>query len=482
MLNIIRVRLLSQWEENIVVRDMISILLFIFICSFNSIFVNIILFGVNSFLMLVDTLSNIFDFGATINELQINTSLTTIADNLLEDMEIIIYLISILLVSLGITLLLKKEKLRIPLTLAAIIIFNCIRDSNTLFLVFVILIVLIPLSWMVTIGSGKYYSVVEFLAYFQNMYPINFKLKDLTLKRTTIFALKVFIRILIPMILFVYLMSRVVEGLDVLLAIEIYFGIVLFVFLNYSEKLVYLSLRRIGVYLLIVFLTIFNINNEKLEIVPIILSVFTILFSLNRVLSAIDDIRKDVENNSCLYAFDHRGNDHDWLVKNYVDYKVLKNAQVSENFLLRQIIIHHLLYSENCLDMISRYESLYENNLNFVKQLEFMENYNNEKMSLKEKIRKYKNYFPEKEESHSSIFAYTNYCYLLVLDGQYDLCIKLLSEWYIAIRNDDKYILYYAYVHAGKEKEAQVLKQDIDRFDEIEIEFINEINEQMKTT
>lgn len=481
MINILRLKVKADWQNNILMRDCMTILIFIFICSFGSMISEIIISMINVSLSAFGAIIRIFIDGAPVDSTRADFSSTVFNDSIFQSLLYTMLFSIILFIPTFIVYKLKKIRWALPIMAILCIIFNCFQNINNVFFICIILIFLIPISWIIPIGSGKYFGLIEFLAYFLELHPIqiNFEKLDIDLIAAFKYIMKIVLRIFVPAILCTYMLRRISSEIEIILAIEIYFGILFFAFLNYSEKVVSLAIRRMIIYMIIVFITVANIQNDRLDIFSIILNIFAILFALNRVLSAINDIKKDVENNSCLYVFEHKGGDLDWLIKNCIEYSIMKNTLPSENLFIRQISIHFLLDSDATQDMINTYKEYYEENIILVKQLEFMEIFSNKDSTLNAKISDYEKYFIKYKEMYklASIPAYTMYCFLLVLDEQYDKCIELLSDFLMVLNDFSKYILYFAYTQTNKERNASMVKENMEKFDEAEKEFVSYINE-----
>lgn len=471
MFNIIRLRMLSEWQENIWMRDAVSILLFIFISSFCNIFTDLFTILMDGLLSIFNHALVIFYSTSTIDNTKLINTLLNISNELIANAINMILFTFCVLVLATIIQIIKKSKISLLISVISLIVFNCFQSPINVSVVVITIVFLIPLTWIIPVGSGKYFGIIEFLSYFRNMYPLKVNIGNLNWKTILKFLLKIVLRILLPMFFYLFFLSEIFIEIDTILAIQIYFCILLFAFLNYSENLVNLSMRRIAIYMLIVILTISNVNTAEIELIPTIISIFTILFSLNRVSSVFNDIKEDVESNSCLYVIEHRGNDADWLVDNYIDYRVMEKVRISENIFLRQIIIHHLTGSAELLDMMVKYKELYETNIKLVNQLEFMELFNQDTIDKKWLIKNYESCFTKKDESYSYIPAYGKYCSLLIGEEQYSKCIEILGDSFFVLDTYSKYQLYYANFQLGYEKEALIIKENIEGFEDIEEEF-----------
>lgn len=355
-------------------------------------------------------------------------------------------------------------------------ILSCILFKESFPVLVVSCSVLSVLFYFIPIGNGSYFSIIEYGSFLTGIYqfsckPTNFKV-----------FIKIFFRIIFPVIPFLLFMMILVPSISPSVIVITYCAIILLIFMNSSKNKVQMNIRKIITFSIIIIVTIFNQKITNGNILELILSICTIFFSLDRVVSAFKDLKKEIENTSLLYLLEKKTEDTDWLLENKISFDFEMSKLPSELFLLRQIIIYfHLCENEQLIKLVNLYLNNYERDRRFALQLKYFALLELEEIDLDDRYEYLKNVFDEKTGSIEYFPTLLEYSWLLFIKYKdYETIVELLSLYWYLLNDESKYLLYYSYNKIGKCKNANFLKNEISQFDLHEdsfLEFENDLNE-----
>lgn len=402
-------------------------------------------------------------------EKAINFPLPTM--NFTMEMEILKYsffsvIFFILVNSLGNILHMKRIYMMVLLmSLQSILSFIFFEES---FPVLVITCSLLSvLFYFIPIGSGSYFSIIEYGSFFTGIYQFSCRQT-----KFRVFAKFVF-RIVFPIFPFLLFMKILVPSISLYVIAITYFAILLLIFMNSSENKVQISLKKIVAFSIIIIATITNQKNMNGSILELVLSICAIFFSLDRVLSAFKDLKNEIKNTSLLYLLEKKAEDTDWLLENKVPFDFDANKTPSELFLLRQLIVcFHLCENEQLIKLADLYLDNYEKNTRFVLQLKYFSLLELETIDFDDRYEYLKNVFDKKQGTIEYLPIVVEYSWLLFFKNKdYEVIAELLSLVWYSLDDESKYLLYYSYNKIGKNKAANSLKNEIGQFDLVEASF-----------
>lgn len=311
--------------------------------------------------------------------------------------------------------------------------------------------------WFHPIGSGYYYRIIRNLDYLNDMYSIKkFSKKD-AIKKVVIF--------LFLGVIFIFVLKIGFPQLTVRILVVSYFATVLLFWFGASHNAINNILKKIFVYTFFVPFILINNNLYEVTMQNAVLVLISVFFSMDRVIGLIKELNKKIENESLRYLLD-KENDKGELLSHKI---VLLDNEIkflSDENLLRQIVIRYKLESPNTQELIIEYRKRgIKKQKMLIDSIEyFMYNKNLSLIEREEKLnmicQKRKGdiyYLPIREEYAKTLFF---------LKRGYNKIVELLLEDWLFINNESRFILYVALKREGKE--TQEIKNEIENFDEFE--------------
>lgn len=347
------------------------------------------------------------------------------------------------------------------------VVISSIFFKDTIPLLLIVGILLSIIIYFVPLGNGAYFNIIEYCSFLADIYPFTYK--ELSKKDVAKFVL----RIILPVFPFLLFMKMLVPSMTLYVISITYVATLLLIFLNSNENKVQLIFKKILIYSLIIIVTISNQQKLNGDILEIVLSIFAIFFSLDRVLSAIKNLKSELEDKSMLYLMEKKSEDTDWLIENKEIFSLDMEKIPSEPFLLKQIIIcYHLNEKEQLIKLSNMYDSVYEMNKRLVLQLKYFSEFSNDQSDIEERYEYLKKVFKLTKSRIEFFPAVIEYGSLLFLKGEnYKMIIDLMSKNWYALDDESKYVLYYAYKQENEKKSAEVLKNEISNFNSVSEEF-----------
>ena len=212
-------------------------------------------------------------------------------------------------------------------TIITMFLFLDIKIIISLILVIFLLMLIVPIS------SGKYFSVLKKIRYFNDLYKEqNVKVNKKIIKK----ALIKWFLIIAVCILLSYLITPFVSFclgffLCITFAIRIYMGI------NSEDKVLDIT-RKIILYIIVI--VIYIVLNKQLtaEIDKLLGLVITIYFAWDRLFSISKDIEDLINDKSALFYYEEENISEKKLNKRYVNFNFI-NTSMDETELVIQILI-----------------------------------------------------------------------------------------------------------------------------------------------
>lgn len=370
-----------------------------------------------------------------------------------------------------IALLLVRIKRRLVILLYVIIqIVVAVFLFEKVGIVFAVLVVcLFVLNIFIPFGSEAYFNAVKYIGYFPEVYQFYEKDK---IKRSKILLMA--LKVLIGMFPFVILFKILIPVCSIYLLQVLYGAIVLLIFMNYSKSKIIMLIKKVIAYSIVALVVLINNNSFKNSLLEIVLTVVSIFFALDRVISLFKEYKKLIRQDSISYLINEI-NEDELLLKEKLDISQVDKLNLSEIVLLRQIIIYAKLGLPSTVELIQLYKdrgcnkedklvNLIEG-LTMIDEEDSLENqekilekvWNNESQGIE--------YLPLSEQ-----YAYVLFC----LKRNYEKIIEILEKHWLYLQDETKYILYYAYIKVGNLSAAKTIKNEMMNF-ELAEKAMNEI-------
>lgn len=235
----------------------------------------------------------------------------------------------------------------------------------SIYLLILITIILL-MNLFIPIGSGKYFHFVELTSYFFEVYKSNFFKKSLNGKRMCYyFAL---------LLVFSTLVQLLIPTKSVFLfAFLIFVALTLLFYLSSYENEIEKNFKRVIVFVCLIPFVLLNIG-ELDGIVALVISISTVFFAFDRIVSSMTALKKELSKESLLYLVELNVDEN----KSFI-YDELKNitdidlSMLEENEILRQIILHFKIGKfENLEELIDYYNKYYAKNKKIVNNIKYI--------------------------------------------------------------------------------------------------------------
>lgn len=287
------------------------------------------------------------------------------------EIRLIIYVVITPILSLIVMFITNKiMKLKIFTRLVISYIVNYLAmllffPNIIIFLLMLITIILL-MNLFIPIGSGKYFHFIELASYFSELYKNNFLKKKINGRRVLyyfilLFVFSLLVQLMIPTKLVFWFASLIFVALTLLFYLSSYE--------NEIEK----NFKRIIVFVCLIPFVLLNIG-ELDGIVALVLSISTVFFAFDRIVSSMTALKKDLLKESLLYLIELNVDEN----KSFI-YNELKNiaeidlAILKENEIIRQIILHFKIGEYINLErLIDYYNENYSKNKKIVNNIKYV--------------------------------------------------------------------------------------------------------------
>lgn len=248
----------------------------------------------------------------------------------------------------------------------------------------------------------------------------------------------------------------------------LYAAIVLLIYMNSSKSKIQMLIRKMTVYSLIAFFVLANNNSFQKSFISLIIAVVSIFFAIDRIIALFKECKNMVMQESLAYLIDEI-NEDEILLKEKFDIIQIEQLKLSEDILLRQIIIHKKLGLPSVSTLIQTYRELgYGQETKLVNSIEYF-TIIDENTSLEKREELLSKIWNIKVSGCEFVPLSVEYAFVLFyLKKDYEKIIEILEKHWIYLEDDCKYILYYAYKKINELVGAETVRKEIVDFQQIE--------------
>lgn len=284
-----------------------------------------------------------------------------------------------------------------------------------------------------------YFNSIKYAYYFIELYQRD---RENKIKKSKIFIL---VKLGIGAIVFVISLKLLFPVCSFYLLLMLYAAIVLLIYMNSSKSKIQMLIRKMTVYGLIAFFVLANNNSFQKSFISLILAVVSIFFAIDRIIALFKECKNMVMQESLAYLIDEI-NEDEILLKEKFDIIQIEQLKLSEDILLRQIIIHKKLGLPSVSTLIQTYRELgYGQETKLVNSIEYF-TIIDENTSLEKREELLSKIWNIKVSGCEFVPLSVEYAFVLFyLKKDYEKIIEILEKHWIYLEDDCKYILYYAY-------------------------------------
>lgn len=361
--------------------------------------------------------------------------------------------------------LMKVEiKKRIQLFIFGIIqiIVLAFLFDKVIYVLFFLIVCLFILNIFIPFGSEAYFNSIKYAYYFIELYQRD---RENKIKKSKIFIL---VKLGIGAIVFVISLKLLFPVCSFYLLLMLYAAIVLLIYMNSSKSKIQMLIRKMTVYGLIAFFVLANNNSFQKSFISLILAVVSIFFAIDRIIALFKECKNMVMQESLAYLIDEI-NEDEILLKEKFDIIQIEQLKLSEDILLRQIIIHKKLGLPSVSTLIQTYRELgYGQETKLVNSIEYF-TIIDENTSLEKREELLSKIWNIKVSGCEFVPLSVEYAFVLFyLKKDYEKIIEILEKHWIYLEDDCKYILYYAYKKINELVGAEAVRKEIVDFQQIE--------------
>ena len=361
--------------------------------------------------------------------------------------------------------LMKVEiKKRIQLFIFGIIqiIVLAFLFDKVIYVLFFLIVCLFILNIFIPFGSEAYFNSIKYAYYFIELYQRD---RENKIKKSKIFIL---VKLGIGAIVFVISLKLLFPVCSFYLLLMLYAAIVLLIYMNSSKSKIQMLIRKMTVYGLIAFFVLANNNSFQKSFISLILAVVSIFFAIDRIIALFKECKNMVMQESLAYLIDEI-NEDEILLKEKFDIIQIEQLKLSEDILLRQIIIHKKLGLPSVSTLIQTYRELgYGQETKLVNSIEYF-TIIDENTSLEKREELLSKIWNIKVSGCEFVPLSVEYAFVLFyLKKDYEKIIEILEKHWIYLEDDCKYILYYAYKKINELVGAETVRKEIVDFQQIE--------------
>jgi len=356
-----------------------------------------------------------------------------------------------------------KSNGKVLKTLTAVILLQIIATmifiEGALLAQMIFAIVFGVLLFFKPLHTGNYYSILNNLQYFYELYLTenNEKLK-FTKQKIFIILISIVVGLLFSLVL-----SGLVSYLSFQLSIVIYCVFLILLWMTSAKNKTSSIVRKFIAYFLVLLIVLFQ-NNLIENVSGLIPAIIAVLFAFQRLFAIFPEVNNLISSRSLGYLLDEK-NDHEDLLKEKFDLTTgIENLTLQEDVFLRQIVIHQKLGRRETMELINRYKKLDYAENKLIKWYEYLFS-DLDDLSLeeiKEKLLKIRN-----NETFGPILVleieYAR-C-LFLLQGEDNQIVEILLEHCFYLDDVSQYLLLYSLENAKMEKEANIVRKNIPEFD-----------------
>lgn len=356
---------------------------------------------------------------------------------------------------------------RVYLILITIILeltISMIMFKEVALFIILMIIILLMMQRFIPLGSGLYYNVMLYTFYVLDVYKNKERKKtsviNIIMKAIFLFVLGV---------LFAMLLNSILPYLSVKVSFLLFIALVILVWMNQSPDLTIKIIRKIISYSIIIVVVLVDNNSFEINGLSPVLALVSIFFAVERVVTLTKELAKRVENESLLFLIDEIS-DYEVLLKQRLEIPMEMIEKVSEDVLIRQIVINKKL---GCFDKAVELIDIYmlqnfEKEFYIIQGIKYEILFEKGMLSIEEAELMLEEIFSR--ENKGLVYWLLNYEYAYILylkDKDYGKIIDLLEANWLLSDDKIKYILYRALIKQGKNKGAEKVKREINKFKEV---------------
>lgn len=311
-------------------------------------------------------------------------------------------------------------------------------------------------------GTGFYFNIIKYMTYITDIYEF-----DLPIKKNW---RRYIISLIVCCVFFVIFIKALFPVLSIKLLILLYVSIVLLLWVNSSKDKTKNYLKKILVYAFFVPFVLLSNNLFELSVQNIILVIISIFFAIDRIISLFNLLIEKIKCESIRYVLEEQI-DTDYFIKQRIVFDNELKSCISEELLIRQIVIYFKLNLSEVKTLINIYkEKGYKKHGMLIGSIDYFVN-SNDTLSLEDRKEQLSKFFIVNKRDIVFLPFLEEYAMVLyMLKTDYPLIVKLLEERWLLLSDQSKYILYYSYLQTNNHEIANNVKKEIDKFEEVESE------------
>lgn len=358
---------------------------------------------------------------------------------------------------------LKKSNFKTELLVMVVSILGIVIIYNNYILSLIIFLSVILIICVVPLGKGKYINFVINIKYLKEVGE-NYLHKNKEVLNKEIYKKVVFrcVKISVIIVLIASLLSYYMSmSFIFMLIIVISLGCLLYLYRETKDEIMTVC-KKIIIFIVFLFISLYANRGILNNIEKILLSLITIYFSFDRIISLGKDIKDIIKKYSITYYIENEYLTIKDIKNEYIDMKFIVSYEIEEYELVKQIILRQRLFlitelEELCSLYIEKeykyYRQLVEFNL-------YITNINFKKNNLNDEEREFEKMINIENQKIYPIELYKEYANILYARGKYNEALKIYEQLIVYLNINELNMICECYSKLGKNKMANHIQKN----------------------
>lgn len=360
--------------------------------------------------------------------------------------------------------ILKKSNFKNELVAIVISILGIVIIFNNYILFLIIFLALILIIYVVPLGKAKYINFIINIKYLKevvenyfhkNNEALNNKICKKVVYRCVIISAVI---VLIARLLSYYMSMSFIFMLIIVISLVC----LLYLYRETRDEIMTVC-KKIIIFVAFLYISLYANRGITNNLEKILLSLTTIYFSFDRIISLGKDIKDIIKKYSITYYIENEYLTIKDIKNEYLDMKFIDYYEIEEYELVKQIILRQRLF---LIDELKKLCSLYLANeyksyKQFVKYNLHIINLNSkEKINLSSEEREFERMINIENQKIYPIELYKEYANILYARGKYNEALKIYEQFIVYLNINELNMICECYSKLGKNKMANHIKKN----------------------
>lgn len=359
--------------------------------------------------------------------------------------------------------ILKKSNFKNELVAIVISILGIVIIFNNYILFLIIFLALILIIYVVPLGKAKYINFIINIKYLKEVVENYFHKNNEALNNKIYKKVYRCVIILAVIVLIARLLSYYMSMSFIFMLIIVISLVCLLYLYRETRDEIMTVCKKIIIFVVFLYISLYANRGITNNLEKILLSLTTIYFSFDRIISLGKDIKDIIKKYSITYYIENEYLTIKDIKNEYLDMKFIDYYEIEEYELVKQIILRQRLF---LIDELKKLCSLYLANeykcyKQFVKYNLHIINLNSkEKINLNDEEREFEKMINIENQKIYPIELYKEYANILYARGKYNEALKIYEQFIVYLNKNELNMICECYSKLGKNKRANHIKKN----------------------